>query len=147
MPVYVSKISYKRIKISWQGCDLPPINVPAELQQYIPQDEKAPQDPLVSILEALSIGEIYKNIVEDDYSYRVVRLKGRDGNKYSVEAITVKKRPFDEWFKTQAAKIRTKILDKELHREIASKYPNVWWVKKWLLGQDSSLGNAIKIVR
>ncbi len=102
---------------------------------------------MVSILEALSIGEIYKNIVEDDYGYRVVRLKGRDGSKYSVEAIAVKKRPFDVWFKTHAAKILIKILDKELQREIASKHPNVWWVKKWLLGQDLNLANTIKIVR
>jgi hypothetical protein len=123
------------------------ITIPSELQPYIPQDEKGPQDPLVAILEALSIGDIYKNIVEDDYSYRIVRLKGRDGDKYSVEAIAVKKLPFDEWFKTHAAKILIKILDKELHREIASKYPNVWWVKKWLLGQDLSLANTIKNVR
>ena len=106
------------------------VTIPPELQKYIAQDEKGPQDPLVSILETLSQGEICNNIVEDDYGYRVVRLKGKDGNKYSVEAITVKKHPFDEWFKTQAAKIHIEIIDKELQREITSKYPNVWWVRK-----------------
>lgn len=119
-------VEYSSFEIGDEGVSIPP-----ELQKYMPQDEKIPQDPLVSILETLSIGEIYKNIVEDDYSYRAVRLKGRDGNKYSVEALTVKKNPFNVWFKDQAAYIQIEILDKQLQREIASKYPNVWWVKKW----------------
>lgn len=106
------------------------VAITPELQQYIPQEERGTQDPLVSILETLSIGDIYQNIVEDDYGYRVVRLKGRDGKKYSVEAIIVKKHAFDEWFKSEAAKIHIEIVDKELQREITSKYPNVWWVRK-----------------
>jgi len=107
------------------------VTIPPALQKYIAQDEKTMLGPMVSILETLSIGDIYKNIVEDDYAYRVIRLKGRNGNKYSVEAIGVRKRPFDDWFKAQSAKIRIRILDNELQSEIVSKYPNVWWVRKW----------------
>ena len=48
--------------------------------------------------------------------------------KYQVEVITVYKRPFDEWFRKEAEKIRIEILDAELRKSIREKYPNLWWV-------------------
>ena len=85
-------------------------------------------DPLIPILEKLSPGEICRNIVEDDYSYRVIRLKERSENKYLVETIAVYKRPFDEWFRKEAEKIKIEILDPELKKSLKAKYLAVWWV-------------------
>lgn len=104
--------------------------MPALLKEYFPQDGEFPADPMISILEAMSEGEIYKNIVEDDYGYKVIRLVQKNGAQYKLETITAKKRPFGKWFQEQAAQVGIKILNAELEKKLASKYPNVWWVKK-----------------
>ena len=90
--------------------------------------EKSPDASLIPLLEKLSAGDIYRSIVEDDYSYRVIRLKERSENKYLVETIAVYKRPFDEWFRKEAEKIKIEILDAELRRSIRERYPNLWWL-------------------
>jgi len=87
-------------------------------------------DPLIPILETLFPGDIYRNIVEDDYRYRVIRLIERSGGTYSVEAIAINKQPFDEWFREEAAKIEIEIIDPDLRENIKAKYPGIWWVKK-----------------
>ena len=104
--------------------------VAKELQGYIVQNNTPAKVPLLPILESLTPGEIYRNIVEDDNSYRVIRLINRDGNKYSVEAITVNKQPFEEWLRKEAAKIEIEIIDPELKIAIKTKYPDLWWVKE-----------------
>jgi len=87
-------------------------------------------DPLVPILETLFPGDIYRNIVEDDYKYRIVRLIERSGETYSIEAIGVNKQPFDEWFREEGAKIEIEIIDWDLRENIKTKYPGLWWMKK-----------------
>ena len=91
--------------------------------------ESSPDASLIPLLEKLSPGEIYRSIVEDDYSYKVIRLKEKKDNKYQVEAITVYKRPFDEWFRNEAEKVRIEILESQLKKSIQTKYPNVWWTR------------------
>ncbi len=66
-------------------------------------------------------------IVEDDYSYKVLRLKEKKDKQYLVEAITVYKRPFDEWFRKEAKKIRIDILDSEFKKSIQIRYPYLRW--------------------
>ena len=102
--------------------------VSEELKKHINDGGTPPGDPLIPVLEKLSPGDICRNIVEDDYSYRVVRLKERSGNKYLVETVTVYKRPFDEWFKKEAEKVRIEIFDAALRRSIRERYPNLWWL-------------------
>jgi flavin-dependent dehydrogenase len=71
---------------------------------------------------------ILRSVVEDDNSYKIIRLKQKDEKKYQVEAITVHKRPFDEWFRKEAKKIGIEILNAELRRSIREKYPNLCWL-------------------
>lgn len=101
---------------------------PQALQKYAPHGP-TPKSPLLSILQGMKEGEIYKNIVEDDFGYKVIRLIGKEGNKYSCEAITVKKRFYEEWFKDQAARMRIEITDGALKKKIMDNYRNIWWVK------------------
>ena len=105
--------------------------VPVLLKQYFPQDGELSQDPMLGIVETISEGETYKNIVDDGYSYRVIKLVQKDGTQYRLEVITATKRPFGEWFQRQAAQVSVKILDAELDKRLASEYPNVSWVKKY----------------
>jgi len=103
--------------------------VPDALRPFLPKEGATPADPMIAILQALSEGEVYKNIVEDDNSYRVIRLLKKEGTAYKVEAITVLKQPFEKWFKGQGDTITIKILDKSLEQEITTKYPEISWVK------------------
>jgi hypothetical protein len=104
--------------------------VPDALRPYAPHEAISPADPMIAILQTLSENEVYRNIVEDDDSYRVIRLLKKDGAAYRIEAITVPKQPFQQWFKEQEDKVTLTILDKSLEKEIVSKYPKVSWVKK-----------------
>ena len=90
--------------------------------------ERSLDASLIPLLEKLSAGEICRTVVEDDYSYKVIRLKEKNDKTYLVEAITIFKRPFDKWFRKEAEKIRIEILDPELRRSIREKYPNLWWL-------------------
>ena len=107
---------------------------PSPLNAYIPENNEPPADPMRAILERLDEGEIHENIVEDDAGYKVVQLVQKNNPGYTVNTITAKKRPFTEWFRKQAARVEVRIADTELQKEIVSKYPNVWWVKRWCRG-------------
>jgi hypothetical protein len=104
--------------------------MPALLKQYMPEDEQSAKDPMTSILETMSEGEIYNNIVENDDSYKVIKLVEKNSSQYKVERISAGKRPFDKWFRERAQQTEVKILDAELKKKAASKYPNVWWLKE-----------------
>ncbi len=104
--------------------------MPQLLQGYFPESSESFNAPMEAIIESLSEGEIYKNIVEDDNSYTVVRLVQRDSTQYTVEAITKTKRPFVEWFQEQVTQISIKFPDTELKEKIIEEYPHVWWVRE-----------------
>jgi len=103
---------------------------PSELAQVLPTSQPPERDPLIAILEAMSAGEIYKNIVEDDASFKVIRLAAKNGNKYTVEALQVQKPPFEEWFQQRASTVSIIIHDRELKAAVQQKYAQVWWVRQ-----------------
>ncbi len=100
--------------------------MPALLKQYFLQDSASSSDLMMSILESMSQGEIYNNIVENDHSYKVIKLVEKNGSQYKIETITARKKSFEKWFREQAEQIEIKILDAELKKKVASKYPHVW---------------------
>ncbi len=105
--------------------------VPALLRQYLPTREESLNGPLSAIVGTMIEGEIYKDIVEDDRGYMVIRLVQRNEKQYKLEAIGAGKQPFDVWFREQAAKIEPEIFDRELANNILRAHPNMWWVRKW----------------
>lgn len=105
--------------------------LPPALQQYFPEGGAHKNDPLMVILETLSEGEIYKNIIEHDRAFQVLRLLEKQGSHYRIESITIAKRPFQEWFEGEASAIEISILDPALAQGIVSRYPTLWWVKQW----------------
>lgn len=120
-------LSYSSMKHDKRGGATPDV-----LKQYFPEGDGHPKDPLTSILETLSKNEVYKNIVENDRAYQVIRLLDKYGSKYKIEVITAPKRSFDEWFREQAAQLEVEVLDRKLEKKIASQYSNIWWVERWL---------------
>jgi len=120
-----SSLHFSTINYGKGKRDLPPL-----LKEYFSEKGKSSNNSMIAILETLSEGEIYKNIVEDDHGYMVIKLIQKNKTQYTVEAITASKRPFMKWFLEQATKVHIIILDKELEKKLASTYSNVWWVKK-----------------
>ncbi len=106
--------------------------LPSELERYFPRSAGGVKDPLESILDSLPVGAVYDRIVENDRSFRVVKLVERNGSEYKAEAIAAPKRPFDEWFSERAARIEVRITDAALARAVRETYPNVWWVRRRL---------------
>ncbi|UCG59033.1 MAG: hypothetical protein JSU70_05895 [Phycisphaerales bacterium] len=105
-------------------------SIPASLKGYRPRHSESPTDGIAAIVGRLSEGEIYRNIVEDDYGYQVMRLLQKNGTEHKLEAVTAKKRPFRKWFLEQAGQIDVRILDGELGKEVTAKYPSIWWVRE-----------------
>jgi hypothetical protein len=86
--------------------------------------------PLADIFKSLAKGEIYKDIIEDDFTYKIVRLVDRNGAINTIEMLCIDKRPFTEWFEEQAKKIPLVFHDQKRKKSIIEKYPQLWWVKK-----------------
>lgn len=85
-------------------------------------------------MKNLQPGEICKTIIEDDQSYRVIRLTAKDGTKLSAEAIIAEKRPFEQWLKEHSAHCTVHVGDTELKAKIVRKYPEMPWVRAWPAG-------------
>jgi len=101
----------------------------ADIQRIVGKENMVEHSPLISVLETLTAGEIYGKIVEDECSYRVIRLVRRNGGTYTAEAVTVNKRPFDEWLRQEASKIRIGILEQTLRDNVQVEYHHLWWAK------------------
>ena len=88
-----------------------------------------PEDPFVSkVLSKLKKGEVFSNVVEDDYSFKIVRLIDEDKENYYWDGVIVMKKSFYDWFKNYVKKnVKIKILDKELKEKFKKRYPNIWW--------------------
>jgi len=104
--------------------------MPQSLDGYFPESSGPLNEPMQAIVDSISEGEIYKNIVEDDNSYKVIRLVQKDSTQYTVETITKTKRPFMDWFQEQATQISIRLLDAELKAKIIEEYSHVWWVRE-----------------
>jgi hypothetical protein len=86
-------------------------------------------DPMPEILDTLADGELYSNIVEDEFGYRVIKRVGKDDHGYSYEQIVLGKRPFEQWFAEQATGIPVSIPDKNIKGRIIRTYPNLTWTR------------------
>lgn len=57
------------------------------------------ENPLVEeVIKNLKLGEIWHDIIEDDYSYQIIRFLKEEEKKYCCDGIIVEKRLFGEWF-------------------------------------------------
>lgn len=85
-------------------------------------------DPLLDLLKPLRPGETYRNIVENDVEFRVVRLLAREGTTtMTAESVVAKKAPYEDWYREQVARIPVVIHNRELERQIRREYPSVPW--------------------
>jgi hypothetical protein len=103
------------------------LNLPPLLSRYS-REEEVLKNPLLPLIERLSEGELFKDIVEDDRTYRVIKLIAKKPGKYSLEAVVAEKEPFDRWLEAEARKLRIVIKDRSLKKTITEKYHDAWWM-------------------
>jgi hypothetical protein len=89
-------------------------------------------DPLVEkVIGHLKEGQLWSNVVEDDQSYKIVKLLYQTSSYYYCRILTVQKRPFDPWFKEVVLKqVPIVFQDKQLLEMIKVRFPGVWWLEK-----------------
>ncbi len=97
------------------------------IQSHIHEHKMIQKTTMMAVLKELSVGEVADRVIEDNSSYRIVRLVGKKDDSYLVDTVYVNKKPFDPWFKGQAAKIIIVFQDSGLYRSINDVYPNLWW--------------------
>jgi len=88
-----------------------------------------PEDPFISkVLSKLKKGKIFPDIVEDDYSFKIVRLIDEDKDNYYWDGVVIAKKNFDDWFKNYVKEnVKVKIFDKELEKKFKTRYSDIWW--------------------
>lgn len=83
--------------------------VPLAMQKYVSNNE-IPKSAILTLAESLKPGEMNKTVIEDNYSYSIVRLISAEKGVYKIESITSVKRDYDTWYKEEAKKIPVVIL-------------------------------------
>ncbi len=104
------------------------VEATSELQKLgaVPESD----DPLVAnVISKMKEGELWPNVIEDDQSYKILKLLYQTNSYYYVRELTVNKRPFDPWLQNYA-KTHVPIIfhDKKLFDMINVRYPGVWWL-------------------
>ncbi len=89
-----------------------PQGLPPAMQKYFSAKDM-PKSKILQIVEKLKVGETYKETIEDDYSYSIVRLISGEKGVYKIESIVSKKSDYDSWYKEQVEKIHVENLDEK----------------------------------
>lgn len=90
----------------------------------VPIDSSA---ALATILSGLTAGEVHPTVIDEDSSFVIVKLTEKDTDKYTVEALRIQKKSFDDWFRGVAQEIVIQIQDPQLIQSIQNDYPSIWW--------------------
>ena len=106
---------------------LKPLDMTPALQNY--PDATLPfENPMMKYVKKMTIGEIYPEIIEENYSFLIIKLLNHNLDRYLIERISVPKPDFDSWLKKEAENIPIGINNSDIKRELQSKYSNLWWV-------------------
>ncbi|MCK4739508.1 MAG: hypothetical protein KAT46_06130 [Deltaproteobacteria bacterium] len=108
------------------------VNLPSKLEKYFPkvmENTVKPKNDLERLVGKLKSKEIFKNIIENDSSYFLIKLIDKTNKGFETEMIVAKKIPFDIWFRDVASGLEVGIANRKIEEEIRSKYPNLWWVR------------------
>jgi hypothetical protein len=124
------KVIAKSSGLSFSVDSIPvkPAEITPALQNY--PDAGLPfENPMIKYVKKLKEGEIYPEIIDENYSFLVIKLIKKTKNWFYIERISIAKPDFDTWYKSKAERIPVKITDDLIKRELKSQYGNVWWVK------------------
>ena len=86
-------------------------------------------EPLLPIARRLGDGAVYDHIVESDTTLMVLRRIGPDAGGIEVEAVVIEKRPYETWYRKQAARIPLVLVDQALAEAVCEEYGTAWWLE------------------
>jgi hypothetical protein len=104
-----------------------PLDMTPALKNY-PDAQLPFENPMLKYIKKLKSGEMYPEVIEESYSFLIIKLLNYNDDYYFIERISVPKPDFDTWFKKEAAKINITIIDTPIKSEIQHKYSNLWWI-------------------
>jgi hypothetical protein len=87
------------------------------------------EDPFLPVVRGLADGALYGRVVENETSLSVVRRLRHKDDGIEVEAVIIRKRPYDDWYREQAGRIRIEILDLPLAGAVCAAYGRAWWLQ------------------
>lgn len=87
-------------------------------------------DPLIeNVLVKLKQGELHNKVVEDEYSYRIIRLVAETDSAYLCDGVVLIKASFDDWFQKYVLEnVPITIGDEQLKQALQERYPDLWWL-------------------
>lgn len=101
-----------------------------DLKKYVHQSEKeAANDPMLEFVSKMKPGTVFKNILEDESGFKIVKLIKKKDDIFVVETITTKKITIDKWFRDQIRFIKLQIVDTSLKKYIIELHPDLWWIE------------------
>ena len=103
-------------------------------------DQEKADNPLAALAqEHLQPGVLFQQVVEDYYTYSIVRLVDQNKHRNILESVAVSKKGYDGWLPRHAGTVPVVILDKALIDSVQKHHSNVWWVEKEMdIGRNPS---------
>jgi len=95
--------------------------LPPELAQYDVEWPDYDREFVEQVVAGLAAGELHPRVVEDRYSFMVVRLLGREGEDALLESVVVAKLAFDPWFQAQSQGVPLTIDDPALKEALLAE--------------------------
>ncbi len=80
------------------------------------------------IAQELDPGELFNQVLETEYVYRIARLLRREGPLTLLETLTVPKEEYSLWLQRTAAAIPIRFLDREIGSAVQREHPDVPWI-------------------
>jgi hypothetical protein len=115
------------LKVVLDSIPVKPLDMTPALKNY-PDAQLPFENPMLKYVKKLKSGEMYPEVIEENYSFLIIKLLNYNEDHYFIERISVPKPDFDTWFKKEAAIIGITITDAPIKSEIQHKYSNLWWV-------------------
>lgn len=119
---------YLNITFAIDSISVKPLDMTPALQDY--PDAKLPfENPMLKYVQKMKVGDLYPDVIEENYSFLIIKLFNFNHDRYLIERISVSKPDFDTWFKKEAAGIPLQIKNNVIKQELKTKYNNLWWVR------------------
>jgi hypothetical protein len=109
--------------------------LPSELAQYDVEWSDYDRAFVEEVVEGLGIGYLHPQVVEDRYSFMVVRLLSRDGDDALLESVVIPKLAFEPWFQTQSQRVTLVVNDRSLREALLAEVDAPYIIDRLLRDQ------------
>jgi hypothetical protein len=101
---------------------------PDALQLFFPEGVASMTPAFRTELDKLEPGQLAETIIEDDYTFRIVRLVELNDAAYRTEEIVAKKLEFGPWYREQVVPVSVTVHDNMMLIDMCRLYSKLWWL-------------------